>query len=254
MFLSIPLYKRRRTEHSRIYRQGTHIYGQSVGSRNSESINQNKSAMATVEEIKSVILKPYTNHRQLTIREVENISVSLIELLITKDASDAKTMKYIARFLTKQDYDDLVQERNLVKRCGYPLCHRSQARVRDPFADRQMTNFMKKNNPYAYLTEFCTKAHYRCSQYYQFQLSDEALFSRVGVHLDDYEPSTEVQLLEEALQKESDIKEMIRGMTELKLADEDNKDEIEKDISEMLADIKIVEVNEPNIIGDLARD
>ncbi|CAG98361.1 RNA polymerase II subunit B1 CTD phosphatase RTR1 [Kluyveromyces lactis] len=210
--------------------------------------------MATIEEIKEVVLKPYTNHRQLTIREVETISINLIDLLITKDVKDARTMKYISRFLTKQDYADLVQERNLVKRCGYPLCSKSQARVRDPFADVQMTNFLRQNNPYAYLTEYCTKAHFRCSQFYQFQLSDEALFARVGVHLDDYEPPSEIQLLEEVLARESDVKQMIRGMTDLKLADDDSREEMERDISDMLADIKIVEINEPNIIGDLGRD
>lgn len=210
--------------------------------------------MATIEEIKEVVLKPYTNHRQLTIREVETISINLIDLLITKDVKDARTMKYISRFLTKQDYADLVQERNLVKRCGYPLCSKSQARVRDPFADVQMTNFLRQNNPYAYLTEYCTKAHFRCSQFYQFRLSDEALFARVGVHLDDYEPPSEIQLLEEVLARESDVKQMIRGMTDLKLADDDSREEMERDISDMLADIKIVEINEPNIIGDLGRD
>ncbi|CDO95897.1 unnamed protein product [Kluyveromyces dobzhanskii CBS 2104] len=210
--------------------------------------------MATVEEIEETILKPYRNHRQLAIREVETIGINLIDLLITKDVHDARTMKYIARFLTKQDYTDLVQERNLVKRCGYPLCSKSQARVRDPFANVQMTNFLRQNNPYAYLTEYCTKAHFRCSQFYQFQLSDEALFARVGVHLDDYLPSNEMQLLEEVLARESDVKQMIRGMTDLKLAEDDSKEEMEKDMIDMLAEIKIVEINDPCSIGDLGRD
>lgn len=209
--------------------------------------------MATITEIKEDILKPYMDHRQLSIREAETLTLNLIELLTTKEVKDSSTMKYLARFLTKQDYSDLVEERNIVKLCGYPLCCKSQGRIRDPFINQSMTTFLRQNNPYAYLSEYCTKAHFRCSQFYQFQLSDEALFARTGAHLEDYEPTTETQLLEEMIARESDVRQMIRGMNELKLS-EDDKEEMERDISDMLSEIKIVEIAEPNIIGDLGRE
>lgn len=212
----------------------------------------NITKMATVDEIKNEVLSPYMSHRQLSMKEAESLTLSLLELLTVTDIKDPATMKYLARFLTKQSYSELIQERNIVKRCGYPLCQKSQGRIRDPFIDQKVATFLRQNNPYAYLSEYCSKAHFRCSQFFHFQLTEDSLFTRVGVHLDDYQPAIDIQLLEEMIAKESDVKQMIKGISDLNLAAEE--DEIEKDISDMLADIKIVENPKPSIIGDFGKD
>lgn len=140
--------------------------------------------MTSIEDIHELILKPYQNHRQLSIKEADTISLELLDLLSQSDCKDRATLKYVANFLTNETYHDLIEERNLNKKCGYPTCTRSQNRVRELYGGNSTaTKFLQQNNPYAYLSSYCSKFHYRCSQFYEVQLTDEALFVRIGIHL-----------------------------------------------------------------------
>ncbi|AET38083.1 RNA polymerase II subunit B1 CTD phosphatase RTR1 Ecym_2349 [Eremothecium cymbalariae DBVPG len=208
--------------------------------------------MATIEDIKQQVLEPYQKHRQLSLKETDFLSVELLGLLSQTECSDTATLKFVSRILTKTTYADLIDERNLNKKCGYPLCTQSQGRIRDLYENRKVSNFLRQNNPYKYLTSFCGKFHFRCSQFYQVQLSDEPLFSRVGVHLDDYQEMTEVMLLEEVMVREKDLKEVVKGMNSLDLTGGpvDSKDELQKDLSDWLSEVKIVENENSNILGD----
>lgn len=220
--------------------------------------------MTTVEEINNSVLKPYQNHRQLTINESELLSLELLDLLSTTYCKDKETLKYVANFLTKETYDDLIDERNLNKKCGYPLCDRSQNRFRDLYGGNGIaTNFLKQHNPYAYLSLYCSKFHYRCSQFYHAQLSNEALFSRVGIHLNDGKKS-DIVLLEEVIAnnetREEDLKLVVQGIGNLDIGksegqdENESKKELEKDLSEWLSEVKIVENEKPNILGDLGKE
>ncbi|AGO13318.1 AaceriAFR175Cp [[Ashbya] aceris (nom. inval.)] len=208
--------------------------------------------MATIEDIQRQVLAAYRQHRQLSLKEADLLTVELLELLSQTECTP-ETLKYVGRFFTKTTYSDLIDERNLNKRCGYPLCGQSQGRIRDPYENRRVSSFLTQNNPYKYLTSFCSKLHFRCSQFYQVQLSDEALFARVGVHLDDYEAGR-VVLLEEAMAEERDLRTMIRGMNGLSLAENGAGDELQRDLSEWLSEVRIVENERPPLLGDLMKE
>lgn len=225
--------------------------------------------MATIEDIKETALIPFQKHRQLSMHESEVITLEIIGLLCDSECKDEKTLKYLGRFLTPDMYQDLVDERNLNKRCGYPLCGKSPERIRDPFSMNDTTKkFLLENNPYAYLSHYCSKFHFRCSQFYQVQLSDEALFARTGVHLfedpeqDKHDIDFKVTLFEELLREkasEEDIKSLISGLKKLGLnpdsgTTEKDDTELEDDLSKWLAQIKIVENDNPSILGDFTRE
>ncbi|AMD21907.1 HFR052Wp [Eremothecium sinecaudum] len=212
--------------------------------------------MATIEDIKRKVLHPYRTHRQLSLKEADFLSVELLELLSQTECHDSSTLKYVGRFLTKATYADLIDERNLIKKCGYPLCNLSQGRVRDLYENGTVSNFLKQNNPYKYLTSFCSKFHFRCSQFYQVQLSDEALFARIGVHLDDHEVTNTIVLLEEAMARERDLKSVMRDMEGLSIDGDkpDAKEELQKDLSDWLSEVKIVENERTSMMGDFVKE
>lgn len=227
--------------------------------------------MTTIEDIQSTALRPFQNHRQLSMREAEAISLELVGMLCDSHCANEETLKYVARFLTHDTYQDILDERNLNKMCGYPICVKSPERVRDPFSVSDNTKrFLLENNPYAYLSTYCSKFHFRCSQFYLVQLSDEALFARVGVHLIEQSPEDQlkvqekyaVTLFEELLREkasEEDVKSLVMGLKRLGIQSVDAESpegdqQMQDELSKWLLDIKIVENNEPSILGDLTKE
>ncbi|CAR29365.1 hypothetical protein ZYGR_0AD00450 [Zygosaccharomyces rouxii] len=228
--------------------------------------------MTTVKSVQEEILKPLQRHKQLTVKEAEEISLGLIDTLCDSYCQDEATLQYLSMFFTPQLYQDLLDERNLNKWCGYPMCSRSPERIRDPFeVDDNTKRFLWENNPYAYLSIYCSKFHFRCSQFYQVQLSDESLFARTGIHLINQSSSElerlnekyGVTLFEQLLREkasEDDMKSLVAGLRRLGIKnDNDNgtekgDDQFETDLSKWLSDIKIVEHEEPELLGDLEKD
>ena len=228
--------------------------------------------MTTVESIQEEILRPLQKHKQLTVKEAEEISLGLIDALCDSYCQDEATLQYLSTFFTPQLYQDLLDERNLNKWCGYPMCSRSPERIRDPFGvDDNTKRFLWENNPYAYLSIYCSKFHFRCSQFYQVQLSDESLFARTGIHLINQSSSElerlnekyGVTLFEQLLREkasEDDMKSLVAGLRRLGIKnDNDNgtekgDDQFETDLSKWLSDIKIVEHEDPKLLGDLEND
>lgn len=216
------------------------------------------------------VLKPFQQHRQLSIREGEVVSLEILTLLCDDYCEDEATLKYLARLMTPEIYTDLVDERNLNHRCGYPLCSGAPERIRDPFSLDQVTKrFLWENNPYAYLSKYCNKFHFRCSQFYQVQLSEEAIFSRTGVHLihdtenmkKSQDDKFNVTLFEELLREkasEEDIKSLVAGLKRLGLDtsndEEENDEQLEVDLTKWLEQIRIVENADPPMLGDLVKD
>ncbi|CCE62433.1 hypothetical protein TPHA_0C02800 [Tetrapisispora phaffii CBS 4417] len=229
--------------------------------------------MISKENIQENVLKSHQKHRQLSMKESESISVELLELLCDSCCKDEDSLKYLSRLLTPELYNDLIDERNLNKKCGYPLCDKSPERIRDPFSINYVTKkFLWENNPYAYLSTYCSKFHFKCSQFYMTQLSEDALFARTGVHL--YSPVTKlssevgdsnnlddkytVTLFEEIVRNKSsdeDIKKLISNLKKLGIHNaDDSQDEVESDISKWISDIKIIENNDPSELGDLIKE
>lgn len=65
-------------------------------------------------------ISPYFRPGALTRRESDRVMMSLLSFLV--DTVDQYFMKFSARFLTPDDFEEVINERNIVHTCGYPLC------------------------------------------------------------------------------------------------------------------------------------
>ncbi|KAL6945410.1 hypothetical protein ACO0QE_002862 [Hanseniaspora vineae] len=215
--------------------------------------------MTTLKDLKTIV-QPYTKHKQLSIRESEDLTLDLLLNFSEEDAADAETLQKMGLLLTKKSYMDLIDERNINKKCGYPLCPSQVNRVTDLYS-RKNSIMSKSNitNPYAYLTQYCSKWHSQCSQFYHIQLSDEALFSRIGEHLKIYEDEneyTDVELLEDMMEKNNrkDIVDLVSNLQQLRLSGDSEVNIETEQLAEMMEDFKIVEHNDPEFYGDYEKD
>jgi hypothetical protein len=122
-------------------------------------------------------LKMYGKPGLLTPKEGIQVVVMIIELFT--DEVEADTLKFSARFLTPDDYDAVVDERNLIHKCGYPLCGNDPKGIRKA----HQINLRRPELilPSTYLSKFCTKDHYQASVFFRSQLTDLPLFSRNNV-------------------------------------------------------------------------
>lgn len=225
-----------------------------------------------IKDLQRNILIPYQKHRQLSMKEAQSLTLDILSILCDGQVKDEDTLIWLAKFLTPDTYSDLMDERNLNKLCGYPMCHASPERERDPFEMSKVTKqFLWENNPYAYLSRFCSKYHFRCSQFYQVQLSDDALFSRTGIHLINDSMSTNIKLndkynveLMEAMLRnkatDEEFKRIVLGMKRLGLDGSDqatnksNTATTPEDLAKWFEDFKIVENEKPTIIDDYLKD
>lgn len=225
-----------------------------------------------IKDLQKTVLTPYQKHRQLSMKEAQSIMLDILSILCDSQVKDEDTLKWLARFMTPDTYSDLMDERNLNKLCGYPMCHASPERERDPFEMSKVTKqFLWENNPYAYLSRFCSKYHFRCSQFYQVQLSDDALFSRTGIHLiNNSMPANiimnekyNVELMEIMLRNKAtddEFKKIILGVKKLeidgpdKVTNDTNTNPTPEDLTKWFEDFKIIENEKPTIIDDYLKD
>lgn len=143
-------------------------------------------------------LKPVFRPGFLTQRECERLMMALLPLLL--ETVDPYFLKFSARFLTPDDYSEVVDERNVSHMCGYPLC----AKVPTNAQGNYKIEFMSKRIPivHAHLTKFCSREHAQSSRFFEKQLSSESAFSRRDIAYLPYgQCAYEVQmaLLEELL-------------------------------------------------------
>ncbi|CAN6649028.1 RNA polymerase II subunit B1 CTD phosphatase Rtr1p [Trichomonascus vanleenenianus] len=125
----------------------------------------------------SAFIKPLQRPGALTAREASAVQLALVELLT--DGVDPDMLKFAARFLTPEDYEEIVLERNILHLCGYPLCNRDPKGVKKAHQINYRPTAMPL--PLQFLSQYCTKEHYQSSKFYSAQLSEQPLFSRIDV-------------------------------------------------------------------------
>lgn len=191
----------------------------------------------TIDLFKGQLLQ-FSHPGNLTPSEASRLTLLLLEALGDDDC-DVFFLKFASRFLTKDVYAELIEERNINKLCAYPLCHEQQARG-------QGTCKTSVGLPYEYLKFYCTKTHFQCSEFYKSQLSGEALFARANVTVENYGSmpyENGITLLEEVLQerhKGVSLRQVLEGLTSLSINQEQKDEKMDK-MSSMLQDIEIVE-------------
>lgn len=122
----------------------------------------------------SKTLKPFFRPGMLTQQECYKISLALLPILL--ETVDPYFLKFCARFLTPDDFQEVIDERNISHTCGYPLCSKIPTNTQGKYKiDFKSTHF---SIIYPYLTNFCSKEHAQSAKFYQKQLSDESMFLR----------------------------------------------------------------------------
>lgn len=161
----------------------------------------------TVDDFKRLI-HPLETHPLLTPKEANNLTYQIIELLMDKPCT-SQLLQLLARFLTPQAYDALVEERIINHHCGYPLCPYSSSSIHDG----EVNTVAKRLNMRAYYkTRYCSKRHYQCSEVFKRQLNSDALFMRVDLDREWFtEGSIENGIV--LLEEEEGVVKSLNGLT-----------------------------------------
>lgn len=122
-------------------------------------------------------LKQYSKPGILSPDETSRVILIILEILT--DGVDKDALLFSSRFMTKDDYDDVVVERNIIHHCGFPLCNN------DPRGIRQLhqINYRRPSMilPSTYLSKYCCREHHQASLFFQAQLSEIPVYSRKDI-------------------------------------------------------------------------
>lgn len=145
----------------------------------------------TVEQVLKIL---YPGVKGL-LNKSQSVNLVLSLILLAIDPIDGPTLRFLARFFTPPDYDDLVDERTIALRCGYPLCVKSLKESLVPASQRL------KNPIHPWTDHYCSKHCWQASMFYRKQLSHEVLMTREDVAYTPFGYSkyeTNIIILEEA--------------------------------------------------------
>ncbi|ODV91037.1 hypothetical protein CANCADRAFT_2756 [Tortispora caseinolytica NRRL Y-17796] len=142
-------------------------------------------------------------------KDTEELILFISEILLQQ--TDPFFLKLCSRFLTPIEYDLIMNERNIIHLCGYPLCNvtADTIKCRDP---------SKMQLPYAYWHQFCSKAHQKASNLYKAQLNSDPLWLRPNILYSPYGSSvyeTRIILLEEILEGSKSVEDITLQMSHM---------------------------------------
>ncbi|XP_056379126.1 putative RNA polymerase II subunit B1 CTD phosphatase RPAP2 [Hyla sarda] len=107
--------------------------------------------------------------------ETEKRALQIVERLLENDITEDFLMD-CAKFISPSYYKDIVEERSIVKLCGYPICNKKLENV-----PKQKYKISTKTNKVYDITErkcFCSNFCYRASKYYEAQIPQTPVWSR----------------------------------------------------------------------------
>lgn len=165
-------------------------------------------------------------------------------------SEDAEAFKSQVRLFQPSDYEDLIEERNCLGRCGYVLCPKPRMRVKQS-GEFKLVNYGRSDFsivPKKEIERWCSQACARRAMYVKVQLNETAAWERAGIEgikIDLYEEPNKPKQddaagrLAEDLQKlrvEADIKSL-RDARELALergdvGDQETKRSVEFKVQE----------------------
>ncbi|KFP85710.1 Putative RNA polymerase II subunit B1 CTD phosphatase RPAP2, partial [Acanthisitta chloris] len=120
--------------------------------------------------------------------ECEKKALSVVEQLLEEDITEEFLLNS-GKFITPSHYKDIVDERSIIKLCGYPLCHHKLENV-----PKQKYKISTKTNRVYDITErkcFCSNFCYRASKYFEAQISRSPIWMR------EEEKPPDIELLKE---------------------------------------------------------
>ncbi|KAF5115279.1 hypothetical protein DV454_002429 [Geotrichum candidum] len=149
-----------------------------------------------IKTLARTTLKQFFRPGMLTQLECYKLSFALLPLLL--ETVDPYFLKFCARFLTPDDFEEVIDERNISHTCGYPLCSKVPTNNKGKYKiDFKSSQF---SIVHPFLTKFCSKEHAQSATFYKKQLSDESVFLRRDICYLPYGKShyeRQIALLEE---------------------------------------------------------
>ncbi|XP_044157344.1 putative RNA polymerase II subunit B1 CTD phosphatase RPAP2 [Bufo gargarizans] len=107
--------------------------------------------------------------------ETEKRAHQIVERLLENNISEDFLMD-CAKFISPSHYKDIVEERSIIKICGYPICKNTLENV-----PKQKYKISTRTNKVYDITErkcFCSNFCYRASKYYEAQIPQTPVWSR----------------------------------------------------------------------------
>uniref|UniRef100_A0A8C9UG47 RNA polymerase II subunit B1 CTD phosphatase RPAP2 homolog n=1 Tax=Serinus canaria TaxID=9135 RepID=A0A8C9UG47_SERCA len=120
--------------------------------------------------------------------ECEKKALSIVEQLLEEDITEEFLLN-CGKCITPSHYKDVVDERSIIKLCGYPLCQNKLENV-----PKQKYRISTKTNRVYDITErkcFCSNFCYRASKYFEAQISKSPVWMR------EEEKPPDIELLKE---------------------------------------------------------
>ncbi|KAI2781946.1 hypothetical protein F4815DRAFT_64168 [Daldinia loculata] len=122
--------------------------------------------------------------------------------------SDADAFRRLVRLFQPGDYEDLIEERNTLKKCGYALCPRPRLRL-GPGGEYKLVGWGRGDFgivPRKELERWCSRDCARRAMYVKVQLGETAAWERAGIS------SIRIDLLDEPKQAEEEDDDATRRL------------------------------------------
>ncbi|XP_048207920.1 putative RNA polymerase II subunit B1 CTD phosphatase RPAP2 isoform X2 [Perognathus longimembris pacificus] len=120
--------------------------------------------------------------------EFERKALRIVEQLLEENITE-EFLKECGKFITPAHYSDIVDERSIIKLCGYPLCQKKLGTI-----PKQKYKISTKTNKVYDITErksFCSNFCYKASKIFEAQISNTPVWVR------EEERHPDFQLLQE---------------------------------------------------------
>ncbi|XP_016052675.1 PREDICTED: putative RNA polymerase II subunit B1 CTD phosphatase RPAP2 isoform X2 [Miniopterus natalensis] len=120
--------------------------------------------------------------------EFERKALHIVEQLLEENITE-EFLKECGKFITPAHYSDVVDERSIIKLCGYPLCHKRLGIV-----PKQKYKISTRTNKVYDITErkcFCSNFCYKASKFFEAQIPKTPVWVR------EEERHPDFQLLQE---------------------------------------------------------
>lgn len=109
------------------------------------------------------------------LNQVQAVNLVLSLIILATDPIDQDTLRFFVRFFTPSDYNDLLEERRVLSRCGYPICTNKLTDCHGHVRKEPSLTV----NPWS--RSFCSRHCFQASAFYQEQLPKEALVTRKDI-------------------------------------------------------------------------
>ncbi|KAJ1063630.1 hypothetical protein K5549_000127 [Capra hircus] len=151
--------------------------------------------------------------------EFERKALHVVEQLLEENISE-EFLRECGKFITPAHYSDVVDERSIIKLCGYPLCQNKLGIV-----PKQKYKISTKTNKVYDITErkcFCSNFCYKASKFFEAQIPKSPVWVR------EEERHPDFQLLQEGQSSGPSGEEIQLCSKAIKTSDIDNPGHFEK--------------------------